>query len=67
MWIDGHGHSIEDQESNGKSKEPVAEVHCFKCDKSIRSDDTSGIGYTKTRGGTELFFHEKCVKEMGAL
>lgn len=50
---------------SGKTKDPVASVCCSECGDKIRSDDIAGVGWVRTRRGTELFFHEECRRKAG--
>lgn len=47
---------------SGSSRRPVYEVPCRICGSAIRSDNLSEAGYIRTRRGTELFFHTRCLK-----
>lgn len=51
--------------SSGRSDTPVGEVCCAGCGGSIRSDAASGIEWIRTRRGTEMFFHRRCLKTGG--
>lgn len=48
-----------------KRKRPVCKVKCQGCGEYILSDsDLSGVDYSKTKRGTELFFHTACREKV---
>lgn len=40
-------------------------VKCPVCGKEIKPENLDGVEYVKTKRGSEIFIHTKCVKKWG--
>ncbi|MCI8276298.1 MAG: hypothetical protein HFI66_11970 [Lachnospiraceae bacterium] len=48
-----------------RRKRPVCRVRCHGCGAELRSiSDLYGVEYVKTKRGTEIFFHTKCMNDV---
>ena len=46
-------------------KDENLKIHCPVCGKELKEDKLDGVEYVKTKRGSEIFIHTKCVRNWG--
>ena len=54
-----------DKRLTTKLEKMINKPLCPVCDKPCYASDADGLEYIKTKRGTKIFIHTKCVKKMG--